>query len=312
VALEGRQGVVCFGVVDLEQGVTALGPLQPGRVAEVLVKENQAVPAGAVLLRLEDGAARSRLAEAEAAVELARLQVQRARKLPEQHRSRVIQQQEMCAVMRSRLDAARRVLAQEKKLTQSAVIAAGELSASEEKVRELEALERIEEQRLADLNGQDVAFDLRRAELELTAAEARRDQARRGWEECRLRAPGPGTVLRILASPGDVIGVQPGQPATLFAADGPQVIRATVEQEFAARIQEGQPAVVQDEAESASSWRGWVERIAGWYSQRRTVLHDSSQFSDVRTLECLIVLEPGQPRLRLGQTVRVFLGTAPR
>src|SRR5262249_61873076 len=160
-------------------------------------------------------------------------------------------------------------------------------------------------------NGQDAAVALRRAELELAAAEARRDQAQRGWEECRLRAPGPGTVLRLLAGPGDVIGVQPGQAALLFAADGPQVIRATVEQEFAPRIQEGQPAVVQDEAE-ATSWRGRVERIAGWYSQRRTVLHDSSQFSDVRTLECLIVLEPGQPRLRLGQSVRVFLGTAPR
>jgi multidrug resistance efflux pump len=304
--------VVCYGVVDLELGVTALGPLQPGRVAEVLVEENQAVPAGAVLLRLEDGAARSRLAEAEAGVELARLQVQQARKLPGQHRRRVIQQQEMCAVTRSRLDAARRVLAQEKKLTQSAVIAPRELAASEEKVRELEALERIEAQRLADLNGQDVAVDLRRTEFELAAAEARRDQAQRGWEEGRLRAPGPGTVLRILAGPGDLIGVPPGQAAVLFAADGPQVIRATVEQEFAPRIQKGQPAVVQDEAEAASSWRGRVERIAGWYSQRRTVLHDSSQFSDVRTLECLIVLEPGQPRLRLGQSVRVFLGTTPR
>jgi multidrug resistance efflux pump len=281
-------------------------------VAEVLAKENQVVPAGAVLLRLEDAAARSRLAEAEAAVGLARLQVQQARKLPEQHRSRVIQQQEMCAVMRSRLEVARRVLAQEKKLTPSGVITPRELSASEEKVRELEALERIEEQRLAELDGQDVAVDLRRAELELAAAEARRDQAQRGWEECRLRAPGPGTVLRILAGPGDLIGVQPGQTAVLFAADGPQVIRATVEQEFAPRIQEGQPAVVQDEAEAASSWRGRVERIAGWYSQRRTVLHDSSQFSDVRTLECLIVLELGQPRLLLGQSVRVFLGTAPR
>jgi HlyD family secretion protein len=312
LAQEAGEGVVCFGVVDLEHGVTALSPLQPGRVDAVLVRENQAVPAGAELLRLEDRAARSRLAEAEAAVELARLQVRQARKLPEQHRSRVIQQQEMCAAMRSRLDAARRVLAQEKKLTQSAVIAPMEMSASEEKVRELEALGRIEDQRLAELNGQDLTVDLQRAEYELQAAEARRDQAKLAWEECRLKAPRPGTVLRLLVGPGDVLGGQPGQPAVLFAADGPLVIRATVEQEFAPRIQEGQPALVQDEADAASSWRGRVERIAGWYSQRRTVLHDPSQFSDVRTLECRIVLEPGQPRLRLGQSVRVFIGTVPR
>jgi HlyD family secretion protein len=316
VAREEHAGVVCFGVVDLEHGVTSLHPLQPGRVAEMLVQENQAVPAGAVLLRLEDGAARSRLAEAEAAVELARLSVRQARKLPEQHRSRVIQQQEMRAAMRSRLDAARRILGREKKLTESAVLAPMEMSSSEEKVRELEALERIEEQRLADLNAQDLTAELQRAEHQLAAAEARRDQAKLAWEECRLTAPRAGTVLRLLVGPGDVLGGQPGQPAVLFAADGPQVIRATVEQEFAPRIQEGQPALVQDEATgaaaSATSWRGRVQRIAGWYSQRRSVVHDPSQLSDVRTLECLIVLEPGQPRLRLGQSVRVFLGRVPQ
>ena len=80
---------------------------------------------------------------------------------------------------------------------------------------------------------EDVEVEVRRAEYELKAAEARRDQARLALEECRLKAPRPGTVLRILVGPGDVLGGQPGQPAVLFAADGPQVIRATVEQEFA-------------------------------------------------------------------------------
>jgi hypothetical protein len=30
--------------------------------------------------------------------------------------------------------------------------------------------------------------------------------------------------------------------------------------------------------------------------------------NDVRTLECLVVLEPGQPPLRIGQRVRVLIG----
>ena len=37
----------------------------------------------------------------------------------------------------------------------------------------------------------------------------------------------------------------------LFATDGPPVIRATMEQEFAPRIKEGEPALVQDEANAA-------------------------------------------------------------
>src|SRR5262249_30875065 len=47
-------GVVCFGSVDLEQGCTALYPLQPGRVARVLVRANDKVKAGTPLLTLED------------------------------------------------------------------------------------------------------------------------------------------------------------------------------------------------------------------------------------------------------------------
>ncbi len=92
-----------------------------------------------------------------------------------------------------------------------------------------------------------------------------------------MKAPRPGTVLRILVAPGDVLGGHPGQPAVLFAADGPQVIRATVEQEFASRVKEGVPAMVHDDADPTVSWRGRVGRVAGWYNQRRTVLHDPSQ-----------------------------------
>jgi multidrug resistance efflux pump len=192
----------------------------------------------------------------------------------------------------------------------AARMAHADRQANTEKIREAEALERVEEQRLAELQAEDVADQVRRAEWELKAAEARFELARAGLEECQLRAPCRGTVLRILVGPGDVIGGQPGQAAVLFAPDGPTVIRATVEQEFAGRVKEGQPAIVQDEADPSATWRGRVGRVAGWYSQRRAVLHDPSQLSDVRTLECMIVLETSQPRLKLGQSVRVLIGAA--
>ena len=306
-----KGGVVCFGTVDLEHGVTSLCPLQPGRVKEVLVRENQAVAEGTVLLRLEDQAAQARLDEAKAAVDLAELQLRLAKKQPENHKGRVAQQQAAVEAMRRRLAAARLALGRKQKLAQSKLIDAVEVSAAEEQVHELEALGRAEAQRLADLEHQDVQADVQRAEKELAAAKARRQQARVALDECSVKAPRAGTVLRLPVGPGDVLGGQAGQPAVLFAADGPQVIRATVEQEFARRIKEGMPAVVQDEADASVSWRGKVERLSGWYSQRRAVLHDPAQMNDVRTLECVIVLEPGQPRLRLGQSVRVLIWPVP-
>ena len=311
-ASPAREGVVCFGTVDLEHGVASLAPLQPGRVAEVLVTENQKVAQGTDLLRMDDGNARGRLNEAEAAVMLAQLQLHQARKQHELHHDRVARQQAMREAMSSRVAAARRVRAHEEKLAKSAVISESDRFISDEKIREMEALERAETQRLAELEAHDVEAEIRRAEYGLKASEAHRDQAQVALNECRVIAPRPGTVLRILVGPGDVIGGQPGQPAILFAADGPQVIRATVEQEFAGRVKEGEPALVHDEADPTASWRGRVERLAGWFNQRRTVLHDPSQLSDVRTLECVIVLEPGQPSLRLGQSVRISIGAVPR
>jgi multidrug resistance efflux pump len=306
-----HEGVVCFGTVDLEHGVSALSPLQPGRVVEILAAENQQVKEGAELLRLDDAVSRSKLAAAEASVKLALVGLDQARKQPELNRIRIAQQYAMCQAAASRVVAARNVLARQNELAKSVVIPDSDKAITVEKVREMEALERAEEERLTELKAHDVAAESQRAEAELTAARARRDEAQIAVLECHLRAPCPGTVLRILVGPGDVLGTQPGQPAVLFAADGLQIVRATVEQEFAPRIKEGTHALVRDEANPSTAWRGKVGRMASWYSQRRTVLHDPSQLSDVRTLECEILLEPGQPPLRLGQSVRVSIGRIP-
>jgi len=310
-ASAGGAGVICFGRVDLAHGVTSLYSLQPGRVAAVLVEENQEVPAGAVLLRLEDGLARGRLAEAEAALEGAGLQLAQARKAPEIHHGRIVQQQAAVEAMRYRLSAARLAHQRKVELAQSLLLDANEVAISVVQLKELEALERGEVQRLTDLQAQDPQDDIRRAEREAAGIQARVQQARHGLEECTLKAPMAGVVLRMLVGPGDVLSGMQQQPAVLFAGNGPQVIRAEVEQEFAGRVAVGQAAVLQDEAESRTTWRGQVKRIANWYSQRRAVLHEPFQLHDVRTVECLITLNPGEPPLRIGQRVRVLLGPLP-
>ena len=83
--------LVCYGHVDVEGGVQALAPTQPGRVAAVLVKENQEVEAGAVLIRLEDHPARLRVAEAEAVLRSAEERCREARKQPQQQLVRIAQ-----------------------------------------------------------------------------------------------------------------------------------------------------------------------------------------------------------------------------
>src|SRR5262245_1452214 len=79
--------VVCYGYADLEDGISYLHPSQPGRVAGIPVKENASVAAGAVLLRLDDRAARYRVAEARAVLDASLALLAKAGKGSEQHRA---------------------------------------------------------------------------------------------------------------------------------------------------------------------------------------------------------------------------------
>jgi len=72
--------VVGLGMADVEGGVLSLYPTVPGRVTEVPVAENAVVRSGAVLLRLDDEAARAQVGEAEAALEAAEAQLAEGRK----------------------------------------------------------------------------------------------------------------------------------------------------------------------------------------------------------------------------------------
>jgi multidrug resistance efflux pump len=302
------EGLVCFGQVDLLHGVTALYPLQPGRVTEVLVEEGQTVPAGAPLVRLGDSPARSRVAEAQAALDEAEIRLKQAQNLPEQQRSRIAQQQDAVDAMSERLSAARRQHLRQEKLVQDQLADKNDLDASGDHVKELEAMLRGEKKRLDDLQRQDIRDDIRRAEKEVAVMKARRDQAQLSLEECVLEAPRRGTVLRLLVGPGDVLGAQAKQPAVQFAAEGAQIVRADVEQEFVGRVAVGQPALIEDETQSGRVWKGKVQRIADWITQRRSVLQEPFDFNDVRTVETLIALNSGQPSLRIGQRVRVRIG----
>lgn len=304
-ALE-ESGVVCTGYVDVEGGITSLNPLQSGRVEKVLVKENDAVKAGQVLLRLDRRAAETVLRQAEAALEAARVQLDQARQRSGQPTLREEQQKSGIEAGRHKLRAAEALLARREELRN---IQGGlhEIEAARAQVAEFKAVLRAEEKKLEELQLHDAQLDIRRAEADVRAKEAARDQAKLAGDECDLLAPADGIVLRVLVSQGDVLGPQSRQPALLFCAQGPRIVRAEVEQEFARRVALGQKALIRDDTVSGDCWTGRVTRLSDWYTHRRSIIAEPLQFNDVRTLECLVTVDPGQPTLRIGQRVRVVL-----
>lgn len=301
-------GVVALGHVDLEHGVTLLYPLQSGRVVQVTAQQNDRVEAGAALLRLDDTQARLQVAEAKVALETAQAQLTSDRTLPEQHAAKLEQQRASVEAAEQRLAAAQALLGRKRELAKIKQITSEEFTAAEDQVKELQTAARAESAKLRELQLHDPVVDVRRAELNVAAMQAKLNQAQHALDECTLKAPEAGLVLRILVDPGDVLSPQTKQAAILFAPNGPRLVRAELDQEFAGRVHEGQPAVIDDDALSGQRWTGRVLRVAGWYHSRRTILREPAPPLDVRTVECLIELDSGQKQPRLGQRVRVSIG----
>jgi len=300
--------IVCLGIVDFDGGVCPLTPTVPGRVVEAPVHENEVVRQGTVLLRLDDAAARAQVGECASAVEVATAQLNLARAAPRQHELRLVEQKAAVAAADHELAAARLLASGQEDLVRLKVMNQREADASQEQIKRLEAATDAARAKLDALALHDPAQDVRRAEAELHARQYVLERARHALAEHSLRAPVDGVIVRVQTSPGATIAPQSPQPAFLLGPDQPHVVRAEVDQEVAGRVAVGQAAdIVDDDASAGPTWTGQVIRVAEWFAPRRTILPDAPAFQDVRTLECIVSVDDGQPPLRLGQRVRVRL-----
>ncbi|MGE3807955.1 MAG: HlyD family secretion protein [Gemmataceae bacterium] len=299
---QGEASIFCSGVVDVESGVLAINSVQAGRVIQVAT-ENEHVSAGAVLLRLDAKRARLVVEEAQAAFSAAQTRLDQSRILGRQYQLKLEQQAALVDATRARLESARQTLARKQELKRQQLIDGLELSTAEHLVCEQEAIERAERRKLAELRLHDPGLEVRQSEAQVELASARLKQAEQALSECALQATFAGTVLRVLTSPGEVLGGT-DRPALMFCPDAPRIVRAEVEQEFAEYLEVGQSAIIQEDMLPGKRWHGRVYRIADWYAQRRPSLAEPARFQDVRTLECLIALDQ-EPPLRIGQRVQV-------
>jgi multidrug resistance efflux pump len=300
--------VVCLGHVDVEGGVTAISPPQSGRVIAVNVAENGSVIADAVLLNLDDRQARFAAAQARAAVESAKLRLNVAEQDMRQQPMRIAQLQAASESAEHKLATARHLLERQQELLKINNTNIQDVRAAESQVKEQEALVRASWEKLVEAQRTDANLPVREARAALVAAEAQAHSADYAVEQCEVRAPSAGTVLRVQTSAGEIIGGAGSPAAILFSPDKPFVVRAEVEQEFVRRLEVGQKAKVEDESGGGTAWTGKVARIAGWYSSRRGFNDKPSAFKDVPTVECLIQLDERRPALRIGQRVQVTIG----
>lgn len=311
-------GVWCHGRVDLESGVLQLVPQQPGSVTEVIAFEGQSVKKGDVLLKVQDQPFVHKVAEAQAAVNIAEKQLVEARQSLDQFEEVVRAQQAVVLGHREKLAAAESKLAEGERLLgilNNPKTGKIDIEAGRREVNALRAVVTAEEANLERIKKgrPDPKIDQSIKNVEMKKALL--DQAREAFDRCSLKAPQDGLILQIQATVGTQFSAQPNHPAVIMAPNQSRIVRVEVDQEFASRITLGAVAQIQDEFNnSGPTYVGKVLRIGEAFLRKRPEFGPEiiTSNGDNRVLEVIVSLEDANPMPKLGQRMRVNIGASSR
>jgi len=305
----GPVGVGALGRVEPASRIRTL--TQPGgmavtRLDRLLVQEGDTVREGQLLAEFADAPQKdASVAQAEAAVAEQRANLERVR--AGGRASEVEAQRARIAALEAQEELALREAQRSDRLVPTGAGAVASADRNRAAAVRLTAERRQAEADLATLETsrpEDVAL----AAARLAAAEAALTKARADAELSRVRAPFAGTVLRIIARPGD----QVGSNGLMEIGDLSKIdIVADVYETDLPRLRMGAPAEVVVPGESRR-FTATVREI-GWTVRRQTQANtDPVAAVDSRTVEVRLALdEAGAEALRRRSNMQVQVAIRP-
>ncbi len=323
-------GTVVLGYVDSDPPpvLYSLPPaMQAGLVVKVNVREGDAVKPGDELYRFDDTIQQGEVARAVAAIGLAQAKLDEARALVDQHVRKV-------QLAKIALDGAELAVRQAREAVtlsetnfRKSYKAQGYAEATwEERLGEepdvfrrrsaySETLIRREAKKaeLEATQAERVDLMAKEAEAAVGQAKAAEQTARAALDLCGVKARGSGTVEQVTVTPGMVLGIGGRGQGVLLVPDGPRVVRAEVEAEFARKVADklDKPVTVFDHTDPRLTYPGVVRRIGSSFLDKRSS-GVGLVMNETRVLECRIeVLDSapaGKPPLLVGQKVRIGFG----
>ena len=306
-ASTGDLDVLCTGRVDASGMVVSLEPNQPGRVVKLSVQENKILEKNQEILRLDDSTVRFRLLQAKALVNGANVDLASAKKDAERFPKQLEARKAMAAAGKARVDQAKKLVEQRKAQEKITPLTKIEQEGYEAQVRELEALELADRLQLEDIEKNlNPQWRIDAAQARLDAAEADRQLAQKSVDDCVMRAPAAGRILRLQTSEGALLSPGGYPPAIVFVPAGTLIVRAELDQEFIGRVREGMAVEAQEDGRpDGPIFPGKIRSMSRWVAQRRTLILDPGEINDVRTIECLVELQTNIDELFIGQRMRV-------
>jgi HlyD family secretion protein len=300
-------GVVGLGYVDVESSVISMHPQIPGRIKAVWVVEGEAVREGDLLLSMENDVQRAKFRAAAAELDAAKKELADAAvNLPRERDDEIAIQNAKIKVAQFDYDSAKSELdAYEASATGAP--SAKQKALYQKKLDAAAAVVELQQAVLKKIQNTDVTGPIERLKDKVKAKQAVVDAAQRAVFECDLYAPVDGQILRLHGTQGESLPVPAMQPVIQFCPNTQRIVRAEIPQEFADKVQKGQSATIEDDTITATKFKGKVTHVADWFTRRRSVLQEPFQYNDIRTLECIVTIEPGSPSVRIGQRVRVLI-----
>ncbi|MDW2980785.1 MAG: biotin/lipoyl-binding protein [Rhodanobacter sp.] len=148
--------------------------------------------------------------------------------------------------------------------------------------------------------------DQQSAGAALALASQKLDEARYELKQRSLLAPLDADVVRVLAQPGASVSPASG-PLFVLLPQKPRIVRAELNDSFAAAVRPGMPAeVVAESGGDHARWSAHVLRIGQVYGPA-TLENDPQIRANARTVECVLAFDQPQD-LRIGQRVMVRFG----
>ncbi len=330
-----RRSVRALGRLQPEGGVISVGIPGGDQLRELLVQEGDVVEQGQVLARLQSHAdrlaekelaagqlaeAQQRLAAAvangEAQLQEARIRLRQCNEIgpldlaAQEARVGLLEEQwQIASRNRKRFQALDPEVAPRQELERLELAefqARGEWETARallDKACALQEINRLAAE--AQLRTEAAALERARSEVPIQSLMHSLRIAEERWQHTLIRAPIRGTILKILARPGEVVGVQ---PILQMGNTQQMVVIAEVYETDVSRVRVGQRAVITSPALSGRQLHGTVQRIGSMIARNKVFDLDPTADVERRVVEVTIRLDASEPAARLIQLqVRVAI-----
>lgn len=298
------------GRVEPRYGEVRMSSQVPGKIIEVLAATNDKVQAGDLLVRLDDQEIYAKMVAAAAEVGVR----QRERGEEEAVAGLALEREEAgdeAAKAERALFAAREAFDAALR-ARAAATSDDDRKAAQEKVDQTRKGVEQAKAALSDARAKLAAIEAKpdmplytRLESSLALARSELSAAEIALERTRIRAPGDGTVLNMIAKAGETAVPSPESSLLVFGDLSSLRLRAEVEERDAAKVRVGQKVVVRADAFPDREFTGEVTSISQSLGAPRIASRGPRRPNDVEVVEVMVSLD-GNPPLFTGMRVDAF------